>query len=61
LDAIEPDDLRSLVRWAIEVYLPDDQLQVLKIAETAERELITSLVDTIAGNGLADEGDGGEG
>jgi hypothetical protein len=61
LDAIEPDDLRNLVRWAIEVYLPADQLRVLKIAETAERELITSLVDTIAGNGLADGGDGGEG
>jgi hypothetical protein len=58
LDAIEPDDLRNLVRWAIEIYLPADQLRVLKIAETAERELITSLVDTIAGNGLADgEGD----
>ena len=48
VDAIEPDDLRALVRWAIEIYLPADQLQLLKIAEASERELIKGLVASMA-------------
>jgi hypothetical protein len=50
LDAIEPDDLRALVRCAIEYHLPADQLKLLQIAEASERELITSLVDRITGS-----------
>jgi hypothetical protein len=48
LDAIEPDDLRLLVRTAIEQHLPPDQLKVLKAAENSERELIQGLVARIA-------------
>ena len=55
LDAIEPDDLRALVRWAIEYHLPADQLGLLQIAEASERELIQGLVGKITGNGLADD------
>jgi hypothetical protein len=44
LDAIEPDDLRTLVRRAIENYLPPDQLEILKAAEDSERTLIRELV-----------------
>jgi hypothetical protein len=49
LDAIEPDDLRELVHWAIEYHLPPDQLRVLQVAEASERELITLFVAGIAG------------
>jgi hypothetical protein len=44
LDAIEPDDLRRMVRQVIEHYLPPDQLEILRTAETSERELLTRLV-----------------
>jgi hypothetical protein len=47
LDAIEPDDLRALVRQAIERHLPEAQLKMLKIAEQSERELIAGLVGKI--------------
>jgi hypothetical protein len=47
LDAIEPDDLRALVRQAIEQHLPKTQLKMLKIAEQSERELIAGLVGKI--------------
>jgi hypothetical protein len=40
LDAIPPDRLRDLVRSAIEQHLPRDQLEILKIAEQSERELL---------------------
>ncbi len=40
LDAIAPDDLRSLVREAIEQWLPREQLEILKLAEESERELL---------------------
>ena len=49
LDAIEPDDLRDLIRWAIEYHLPPDQLRVLQIAEASEREHITRLVTAMEG------------
>jgi len=48
LDAIEPDDLRALVRWAIEHYLPPDQLAFLQAVEQNERKLIRGLVGLIA-------------
>ena len=41
LDAIHPDTLRSIVREAIERHLPHRQLEVLKVAERSERELLT--------------------
>lgn len=44
LDAIEPDDLRALVRWAIEQHLPAAELEILMIAERSEREQIHAFV-----------------
>lgn len=44
LDAIAPDDLRELVRTAIERHLPDEQFAVLKAAEDSERTMIADLV-----------------
>jgi hypothetical protein len=49
LDAIEPDDLRAMVRAAIEQQLPADQLRILKIAEQNEREQIAGLVGRLNG------------
>jgi hypothetical protein len=40
LDAIDPHQLRTLVRNAIELHLPADQYQVLKTAEESERDLL---------------------
>jgi hypothetical protein len=47
LDAIEPDDLRAVVQWAIEQHLAADQLRVLKVAEASEREQIRGLVEAM--------------
>jgi hypothetical protein len=44
LDALDPDTLRELVQVAIERHLPADQLEILKIAEESERELLTAFV-----------------
>jgi hypothetical protein len=44
LDAIEPAQLRSIVRNAIEDYLPRDQLEKLKVAEASERQQLNGLV-----------------
>ena len=44
LDAIPPDDLRALVRMAIEEHLPKRQFKILKAAEASEREIIMRLV-----------------
>ncbi|TYO67071.1 hypothetical protein FXV83_07650 [Bradyrhizobium hipponense] len=41
LDAIEPNQLRHLVRHFIEIHLPPAQFEVLKAAEESERELLT--------------------
>ena len=46
LDAIEPNQLRSLVQEAIEQHLPPEQFDVLKAAEESEREIISRLVRT---------------
>jgi hypothetical protein len=35
LDAIPPDDLRSLVRWGIKQHLPDDKLKVVPLPKRA--------------------------
>jgi hypothetical protein len=53
LDAIEPDRLRALVREAIEDHLPPHQFRILKAAEESERELLTSLIDSMAGGEAA--------
>ena len=42
LDAIAPDALRTLVRDAIERYMPPEQLRMAKIAEESEREMFES-------------------
>jgi len=44
LDAIAPDMLRALVRACLERHLPADQLQILKVAEQSEREVIKAFV-----------------
>jgi len=43
LDAIHPENLRQLVRDVIERHLPSDQLAILRVAETSERQLLTSI------------------
>ena len=58
LDAIPPDDLRATVRWAIEHHLPADQLQILQIAEAAERDQITRLVAGLGGKTNGDDDSG---
>ena len=44
LDAIAPQTLRDLVQRAIERHLPNDQYEVLKVAEESERTLLNMLV-----------------
>jgi hypothetical protein len=44
LDAIEPDDLRTLVSAAIEQHLPQHEFAILKEAEKSEREILLSFV-----------------
>jgi hypothetical protein len=44
LDAIPPDDLRDLVKRAIEDHLPSEQYKILKVAEQSEQRLINGLV-----------------
>jgi hypothetical protein len=41
LDALHPDVLRRIVREAIERHLPRRQLEILKVAEKSERDLLT--------------------
>jgi hypothetical protein len=47
LDAIEPNQLRTLVTETIEQHLPQEQFEVLKAAEESEREIIRRLVGGI--------------
>ncbi len=42
LDAIHPDQLRQIVRDAIEEHLPGEQLEVLKAAEESERDILAN-------------------
>jgi hypothetical protein len=51
LDAIEPNQLREIVREAIERHLPPLQLAVLMAAERNERELIQKLINGMTANG----------
>lgn len=48
LDAIPPDDLRTLVRDAIEHYLPAGELQKLKEIETLERNTLFQFIGDAA-------------
>lgn len=48
LDAIPPDDLRDLVRWAIERHLPADELERLKRIEAAERDTLMKFIGRAA-------------
>ena len=48
LDAIEPDQLRAIVREAIERHLSFDQYKRLKRAEERERKAIRKLVEDLA-------------
>ncbi len=45
LDAIHPDQLRQIVRDAIERHLSRDQLEVLKVAEESERDMLWHWAD----------------
>src|SRR5215472_15117712 len=47
LDAIEPNQLRTLVQEAIELHLPPEQFEILKAAEESERDVITRLVGKV--------------
>jgi len=49
LDAIPPDELRSLVRSVIEDHLPPRQFSVLKAAEDSERDIIAKMVREMGG------------
>jgi len=48
LDAIPPDDLRNIVRAAIEEYLPRGELESLKRIEDAERETLRHMLGGLA-------------
>jgi hypothetical protein len=50
LDAIEPGELRQLVRDAIERHLPPEQFEVLKAAEQSERLQLAGLVGMLNGD-----------
>jgi hypothetical protein len=52
LDAIEPEQLRELVREVIEQHLPGDQFAVLKAAEASERKQSPAWWITWCGNDL---------
>jgi hypothetical protein len=56
LDAIEPNQLRSLVQETIEQHLPAEQFEVLKAAEESEREIISRLVGKISKRGRRPHG-----
>jgi hypothetical protein len=47
LDAIDPDTLRELVRACIERHLPQDQLEILKVAEESEREALKMFIKKV--------------
>lgn len=49
VDAIDPDDLRQLVRDAIEFHIDPDALAVTKAAEDSEREILERIAATAGG------------
>jgi hypothetical protein len=48
LDAIPPDQLRDLVETHINLHLPQDKLEVLKVTENSERKIIAKLIGGLA-------------
>jgi hypothetical protein len=48
LDAIEPNELRALVRQWIEALMPAEELAVLKEAEASERSMLTMFMQQAA-------------
>lgn len=46
LDAMDSNELRNIVRAAIEQHLPARKLEILKVAENSERELLWSWIDS---------------
>jgi hypothetical protein len=49
VDAIDPEDLRSLVRGAIESHIDQDALAVIEAAEESEREILERIAATAGG------------
>ncbi len=49
LDAIAPNELRALVREAVESHLPDGALDEVHLAEESERAILTRIAETTAG------------
>jgi hypothetical protein len=47
LDALPPDELRSMVRACIENHISERQLEVLREAEASERELLEAWADRV--------------
>lgn len=45
LDAIPPDELRSMLWRRLEDYIPEEQMNVLKVAEDSERGLLYAFAD----------------
>jgi hypothetical protein len=44
IDAIEPDELRDLMRDVIELHLPPEQYRALKVAEESERQILRNWI-----------------
>jgi len=47
LDAIDPNQLRTLVEDVLEAHLPSERLKVLKVAEASERELLKAWAERL--------------
>ncbi len=43
VDAIEPEDLRTLCRECIELHIDQRRLDILKVAEESEREVLMQM------------------
>jgi hypothetical protein len=52
LDAIDPKTLRDIVREAIEQHIDQDELEILRVAEESERELLAALGKSSDGSGV---------
>ena len=53
LDAIEPDELRALVRRYIERHLPASELRVLQVAEASEQQILHNIFGRLTAADLA--------
>jgi hypothetical protein len=50
LDAIEPNQMRNIVRDAIERHLPPDELDVLTATEESERSILRDMIGRLRGD-----------